>query len=142
MWLRRRPVIIPSMATILVAEDGDDAAELVVKTLRKAGHRVLSVANGHEALAVLLLGNVDLLVTDLRMPGMDGATLLSALRSGDRFRPLPVIVFSAYADGHCAQELRDAGVREVFRKADADLADLVAAVDRHVKPPQDVGGTV
>ena len=133
--------MMPRMATILVAEDGDDAAELLVKALRKAGHRVLSVTNGHEALAVLLLGDVDLLVTDLRMPAMDGADLLSAMRSHGRFRSMPVIVFSAYADGRGRDDLLDAGAAEVFRKADSDLADIVAAVGRHLEPPAKELGT-
>ena len=126
---------MPPMATILVAEDGDDAAELLVKALRKAGHGVLSVTNGHEALAVLLLRGADLLVADLRMPMMDGAALVSAVRAHHRFRSLPVVVFSAYADDRQAEQLRAEGVAEVFRKGRTDLADLVAAVERHLTPP-------
>ena len=56
---------------------------------------MLSVPNGRGALAVLLLGDVQLLVTDLRMPQMDGVTLLGVVRSYLRFHSLPVIVVSA-----------------------------------------------
>jgi CheY-like chemotaxis protein len=124
-----------SVATVLVVEDDDDAAETLVKALRKAGHKVLSVPNGREALALLILDSVDLLVTDLRMPEMDGVTLLTILRSYLRFRSLPVIVFSAYAQGRSAEHLAKLDVSEVFRKGSAGLTEVVAAVGRHLKPP-------
>jgi len=122
------------VATVLIVEDDEDSAQPLAIALRKAGYSVLSVPNGREALALLILDGVDLLVTDLRMPEMDGVTLLTVLRSYLRFHSLPVIVFSAYADGRDAERLRELSVAEVFRKGGADLADVVAAVGRHLKP--------
>ena len=123
------------MATILLVEDDDDAAEVVAHALRKSGHRVMSVPNGRDALALLLLGTIDLVVTDLRMPEMDGVTLLTVMRSYLRFKSTPVIVFSAYAEGRTGQSVRDLGVAEVFRKGSANLDEIVAAVGRHLNPP-------
>ena len=123
------------MATILLVEDFDDAAEPVVKALRNAGHRVMSVPNGREALALLALHNMDLVVMDLRMPQMDGVTLLTVLRSYLRWQSLPVIVFSAYAEGQIVEQLRGMRVAEVLMKGSTDLAELVQAVERHLNPP-------
>jgi CheY-like chemotaxis protein len=123
------------VATILVVEDDNDAAEVLNHALRKTGHRVMSVPNGREALALLLLGNVDLVITDLRMPMMDGVTLLGVMRSYLRFQAMPVIVFSAFADGRAAERLAALGVADVFLKGSADLADVVRAVERHLAPP-------
>ena len=117
-----------------MVEDDDDAAQPLVRALRRSGHKVLSVPNGHDGVAVAALHGADLVITDLRMPGMDGATMLSALRSDRRFRSLPVIVFSAYAEGRNAERLEGLGVSEVFLKADANLQDIVAAVERHLTP--------
>jgi two-component system, NtrC family, sensor kinase len=120
--------------TVLVVEDDEDAAEPLVMALRKTGYRVLSVPNGREALAILILNAVDLVITDLRMPEMDGVTLLGVLRSYLRFRSLPVIVFSAYTEGRNGEQLSALGVSEVFRKGSADLAVIVSAVGRHLRP--------
>ena len=120
------------MATVLLAEDEDDAAEPLAKALRRAGHKVLSVSAGHDAVAVAVLHGADLLITDLRMPGMDGAEVLSALRADRRFEALPVLVFSAYAEGRDGERLRGLNVSQVFLKGSTDLADIVAAVGRHV----------
>jgi CheY-like chemotaxis protein len=123
------------VATILLVEDFDDAAEPVVKALRNAGHRVMSVPNGREALALLALHNMDLVVMDLRMPQMDGVTLLTVLRSYLRWQSLPVIVFSAYAEGQIVEQLRGMRVAEVLMKGSTDLSELVQAVERHLNPP-------
>ena len=122
------------MATLLVVEDDDDAAEPVVKALRKAGHRVMSVPNGREALALLVLQNMDLVILDLRMPQMDGVTLLTVLRSYLRWQSLPVIIFSAYAEDRSIEKFRSLGVTDVFMKGRTNLSDLVQAVQRHVPP--------
>ena len=121
--------------TVLVVEDDADSAEALSKALRMSGYKVLSVPNGREALALVILDGVDLVITDLRMPQMDGVTLLTVLRSYLRFRSLPVIVFSAYADGPNAERLDALGANEVFTKARTDLAAVVRAVGRHLGPP-------
>ena len=129
------------MATILLVEDDPDAAEIVAKALRKGGHRVMSVPNGREALALLILQDMDLVVTDLRMPQMDGASLIGVIRSYLRWQSLPVIVFSAYGDIRSTERLRALGVSEVFEKGRADLAELIQAVERHLaKPARDSSG--
>ncbi|HZN68366.1 MAG TPA: response regulator [Tepidisphaeraceae bacterium] len=123
------------MATILVLEDDGDAAEPMVKALQKVGHRAMWVPDGHDALAVLVLGGVDLLLTDLSVPQMDGVTLLEALRAHSRFQSLPVIVFSAYAEGRNAERLRDLGVSDVFVKGTDGPSDVLRAVERHLGVP-------
>jgi len=123
------------VATVLLVEDDQDAAEVATAALRKAGHRVMSVPNGREALALLVLHTMDVVVTDLRMPEMDGLTLVSVIRSYLRWQSLPVIVFSAYAQGRNEARLRTLGVSEVLLKGSSGLPDLIDAVQRHVVPP-------
>src|SRR3954453_4831517 len=96
----------------------------------------MSVPNGREALALLLLHNMDVVVTDLRMPEMDGISLLTVIRSYLRWQSLPVIVYSAYADGSVAERLRTLGTSDVLVKGRAGLTDLVDAVERRLRPPQ------
>ena len=133
----------PAVATILVLEDDGDAAEPMVKALQKVGHRAMWVPDGHDALAVLVLGGVDLLLTDLSVPRMDGVGLLEVLRSDRRFESLPVIVFSAYAEGRNAERLRDLGVSDVFLKGTDGPSDVLLAVERHLgaPPPREPANT-
>jgi two-component system chemotaxis response regulator CheY len=63
--------------------------------LQNLGYRVVQALNGHEALAALAQAPVDLVVTDLAMPEMDGIALVRALRADARYRHLPVIMLTS-----------------------------------------------
>lgn len=81
---------------VLVVDDDDGVRESLCWILEDAGYRVDSAANGCEALE--LLGRIELpavALVDLRMPIMDGAQLIEALRNDPRYADLPVIAFSA-----------------------------------------------
>lgn len=96
--------------TILVVDDAPLLRELGALFLARAG-RVITAASGEEALAVARLERPDLVVADLRMPGIDGATLCSLLKQ-DGGRSAPRVVLLA-ATG-------DAGERERAVRAGAD----------------------
>jgi CheY-like chemotaxis protein len=83
--------------TILVVDDEDDVRDLVVDILQDEGYHVLAARSGSEALALLAESAVDLLFTDLVMPGVDGLTLA---RSARGVRPdLKVLFTSGYMSG-------------------------------------------
>ncbi|HEY7869571.1 MAG TPA: response regulator, partial [Methylomirabilota bacterium] len=65
-------------ARILLVDDEPDMLENCSRILGRQGHTCLTAANGRAALAVLEQEHPDLLVTDLKMPEMDGMTLLQA----------------------------------------------------------------
>jgi signal transduction histidine kinase/ActR/RegA family two-component response regulator len=84
--------------TILLVEDDAAVRELAARALREAGYRVLEAENGPAAIAVAgaTLGTIDLLLTDVVMPGQSGGALASELRGT---RPsLPVLFISGYPD--------------------------------------------
>jgi DNA-binding response OmpR family regulator len=84
------------MAHILVVDDDPDLRGLVEFRLRKAGHQVLSAADGPSALALVdERGAPDLAVLDVTMPRMSGLQLLAELRARDGFEKLPAIFLSA-----------------------------------------------
>jgi DNA-binding response OmpR family regulator len=78
---------------ILVAEDEDRIARFVEKGLRSAGFGVVVCGTGREALDLALSGDVDLVLLDVGLPGMDGFEVLRRLR--DRTTTLPVIMLTA-----------------------------------------------
>jgi two-component system response regulator AtoC len=79
---------------ILVVDDEPKMRRVLEIVLQKMGHRVLSAGNGVEALAIFGANAIDLVITDLRMPEMDGIELLARLREQES--DVPVIVITAH----------------------------------------------
>ena len=84
---------------ILIVEDHDDSRELLRQIVVSFGATVRVAADGHEALASASAWTPDLILTELRMPGMDGFTLLSRLRDDPRLCGSRVVAVSALATG-------------------------------------------
>lgn len=84
------------MAHVLVVDDDQDILLLVQMRLTAAGHRVLAVASGPEAMDVVRArGLPDVAVLDISLPGMDGFDLLKALQQEPGGATLPAIFLSA-----------------------------------------------
>ena len=84
---------------VLLVDDNSLALMLMSTSLNELGCKVLSAGNGQEALEILRSGkSVDLVVTDLGMPVMNGLELLRQIRESERLRDLPVILCSGDAD--------------------------------------------
>lgn len=85
------------MHKILLIDDTPDVLENLKELLVMEGYAVATAPNGDEALRVLSNYRPHLIITDLRMPGMDGFALLQAVKSNPVLKPIPVLVFSANA---------------------------------------------
>ncbi|MEF3698367.1 response regulator [Desulfolutivibrio sp.] len=82
---------------ILVVEDDPNHRKLARQVLEDSGHEVLSAADGEEALALLLIRDFDVVVLDMRMPGMDGREFIRRVRTcGREFADIPIIVMTGY----------------------------------------------
>jgi CheY-like chemotaxis protein len=86
------------VARILIAEDEDSVRTLVSRALNEDGHQAIATADGAEALDELQRSgaSIDLLLTDIRMPVMDGLAL--ALAAARDFPRLPILLMTGYAD--------------------------------------------
>jgi two-component system response regulator HydG len=84
-----------SDATVLIVDDEPDMVENCARILRRAGHHCLTATDPHRALALLESDSPDLLLTDLKMPGLDGMELLR--RAHELDPALPVIMITAFA---------------------------------------------
>ena len=87
------------MQTILVVDDEQSIVEVLTDVLEYAGYRVLSAANGQAALTCLEQTPVDLVLSDVMMPQMDGRTLCQRIQTNPAHRRLPVILMSAARSG-------------------------------------------
>ena len=79
---------------ILLVDDSPSILNLLSKLLHQSGFHVITAHDGVEALKLLKNSSVDLMMTDINMPRMDGYTLTKQLRADERFRQLPIILLS------------------------------------------------
>src|ERR687893_2446166 len=90
---------LSAVATVLLAEDDAGIAEPLSRALQREGHEVVVVGDGHAALARADQEEVDLLVLDLGLPGMDGLDVCRRLRRGGPPRPPPLLSPPTRAEG-------------------------------------------
>jgi two-component system chemotaxis sensor kinase CheA len=115
---------------VLVVDDALTVRELQRSILLRAGFDVSVAADGVEALARLATGGIDLVLTDVEMPRMDGFTLTRTIRQDADFGNLPVLIITTLESEHHRQEGFDAGADGYIVKASFDEAALIEAVER------------
>ena len=122
-----QPIMAAPHTRVLVVEDSPTQREGLRFLLEDAGNVVVTASDGGEALAVLAEQPVDLVISDIVMPGLDGYGLCTALRLDERFRDLPVILLTALADPLDVLRGLEAGADNFVRKPFRD-EDLLARV--------------
>ena len=110
------------MATILVADDEEGIRTFVAEALEMAGHDVDTAADGDAAAKQLEQRSYDLLLTDLKMPGLDGLQLLKRVRSEQP--EVEVILLTAHGTVDTAVEAMKAGAYDYLQKPVGSLAEL------------------
>src|SRR5262245_15100332 len=81
---------------ILVAEDDANLRDVIAWSLRAEGYRVVTAADGLEALRILATGLAGLVVFDVRMPKMSGLEVIERMRRSPDLRRIPVVVQTAF----------------------------------------------
>jgi CheY-like chemotaxis protein len=118
--------------SILVVEDHADSRDMTRQSLQAEGARVWLAVNGRDALDVLRrIPAPDAVVCDVRMPGMDGLTLVHRLRADLRWRRLPIVALTAYGEHRDYLSTLTAGFDAHLVKP-VDLVAIVAVVGRLV----------
>ena len=114
---------------ILVVDDNADTRVLFQLVLELEGADVITVASVAEAISVLSWRRVDGLISDIALPGEDGCTLLSRLRSGTRqdWRRIPALAVTATIGDAMQQRTHAAGFRSCLTKP-VNIEELLAAV--------------
>ena len=119
--------------SILAVDDDPRMLRALEKVLRDEGINVIAAAAADQAVEILTArkGNVDLLITDLRMPAGTGLTLISSVR--ERFPTLPVIVLTAFGSPYVRSECLRQGAVAFLEKpiqSQALLEAVAKAVSR------------
>lgn len=124
------------MARILVADDEEAMRSLVARAIAMDGHDVVTAEDGAQALEILTSedGRFDLLLTDIKMPIMDGIAL--ALSVARDFPDLTILLMTGFADQRARASGLNAIVHDVVTKP-FSVADIRAAVTDALAPKKD-----
>lgn len=118
------------MHKILIVDDEINIRFVLSAMLKKEGYAVASAADGLEALQILKTGRIDVVVTDLKMPHLDGMGLLN--RITEQFPEVPVIIITAYGTVATAVEALKKGALDYITKP-FELDDLKHVISKAVK---------
>jgi two-component system chemotaxis response regulator CheY len=116
------------MATILAVDDSVSMRQMVAATLQTAGHQVITAEDGQAAYAAATTRRIDLVVTDVNMPNMDGITLTRQLRALPGYSKTPILILTTESADR-KQEGRAAGATGWIAKP-FDPDQLVAIVKK------------
>jgi CheY-like chemotaxis protein len=104
----------PSKYTILVVDDEELLRNLIVTFLSKLGHSCVTAIDGVDALDKMKANKIDAVVTDIRMPNMDGITLTGKISM--QYPGIPVMIMTAFDEGATAGLAITVGARDFIRK--------------------------
>jgi len=119
--------------TVLIVDDEEDILTLLEKTLSKSGFKVLSSTSAIEALVMLQDNVVSVLITDIRMPGMDGLGLIE--QAQEIKSEVPIIVITGFGDYNTAIEALNRGAFYFINKP-FNMKTIVDAVSKGARLPR------
>ncbi len=131
-WSPPAPLAIESHTPItraLVVEDDHDVRELIAAVLTSCGYDVAESPSAEEALILLRSSTFDVLLTDIKMPGMSGLDLLHRVHAASP--ELPVILITGEADGDLVRRALTAGASDVVTKP-CTASELPVIVERNL----------
>lgn len=94
---------------VLTVDDSKTMRDMVTFTLKGAGFDVIEAEDGVRALVLLAGTKVDLIITDVNMPNMDGVTLVRELRDKAAYKSTPILILTTESDDAKKQQGRAAG---------------------------------
>jgi two-component system chemotaxis response regulator CheY len=94
---------------VLTVDDSASIRQMVAFTLKSAGYDVIEAADGNAGLAQAKSNNVQLVLTDQNMPGMDGLTMIKSLRALPNFKTTPILMLTTESSDAMKSQGRAAG---------------------------------
>lgn len=95
--------------TILTVDDSASMRQMIKLTLSGAGYNVIEAGDGNQGLATAQSSTVDMVLTDLNMPGLDGVALVRALRQLPAYTGVPILLLTTESDAERKQLAKAAG---------------------------------
>ena len=119
---------------ILVVEDNDMNMQLVEFLLEEGGYDILKATSGEEALALTRsgAGPPDLILMDIQLPGMDGLSVVRAMKSDAATRRIPILALTAHAMRGDRDRFLEAGCDGYISKP-IDVKTFISAIEGYLR---------
>jgi two-component system, chemotaxis family, chemotaxis protein CheY len=95
--------------TIMTVDDSTSVRQMISFTLVDAGYKVLEAVDGTDAMNKLGNNLVDMMITDLNMPKMDGIELIKSVRKMSQYKFIPIIMLTTESENSKKQKGKEAG---------------------------------
>lgn len=106
----------PKPTTILVVDDEAEIRQILAEVLTRSGYQVVTANDGRDALPLTLTDQPDLIITDIRMPRLDGLTLCRALRTQKDTQHIPILILTSGNTPEQMQASLNAGADDFLPK--------------------------
>jgi CheY-like chemotaxis protein len=119
---------------ILVVEDNDMNMQLVEFLLEEGGYAILKATSGEEALAITQNGSdstPDLILMDIHLPGMDGLSVVRAMKEDARTSRIPILALTAHAMRGDKDRFLEAGCDGYISKP-IDVKTFLSSIERYI----------
>jgi DNA-binding NtrC family response regulator len=119
--------------TILIVDDEKNVTDFLIEELRDCcpQFNVITKNSGYEALKIIFQGDVDLLLTDIAMPDMDGYELYSRAKESNEELPIVMMTGFGYDPNHVVVKSRKAGLENVVFKP-FDMNKLISVLKKNL----------
>ena len=121
---------------VLIVDDDPDMGELLCDRLQELGYEALHSCTGEEGLLLAYRNSPDLILLDLRLPGIDGLTVCQMLADDEETAGIPVIIVSGMEAPNLIRRTRAAGSRFFLRKP-YDPNALLVLIDHALRGDRD-----
>ena len=121
--------------TILIVEDEKDLLDSYKELIESAGFNCMTAADGYQGLDILSsqLGNINLLILDLMMPGVDGLEVLKAIKSNkEKYGDIPVVILTNMTSDTVIKEAFNLGASSYLVKIDLDYEGLIKEIEKYL----------
>ena len=115
---------------IRLVDDEEGCREVLARILTKAGYEVVEAADGIEALTLLEKSKIDLVLSDILMPALNGYALVARLRA--KWPSMPVILTTGFLSQDAAKNMMNGSVE--FIPKPIDVAALISMIERLLTP--------
>jgi CheY-like chemotaxis protein len=121
-----------SGTAVLVADDDDESLDVIEDVIAEQGATVRGATNAREVLHILRTWRPDVIVLDIRMPGMDGYDLLAAIRREPSLRAIPAVAVTGHGHARDKQLAEAVGfAKHITKPVDIDtLVHVIAGLAR------------
>jgi CheY-like chemotaxis protein len=123
-----------SKRTVLVVEDNDMNMELVEYLLEEGGYTIVKASSGEEALTITRTGSaaLDVILMDIHLPGMDGLSVVRAMKNDERTQHVPILALTAHAMRGDRDRFLEAGCDGYISKP-IDVKTFLSSIEQYLR---------